>query len=297
MAYAWLRYDSTTDESGSLTETAGSYEFTDFKLALQEDEAQAFAEYINSLKLKDEDGNVLGFEETDEDGKIDLRAGSFYDKTLSNMSDALNAYLEAQDDPAAYISDSYGDTSAWLNEGADGKYEITDMAAFINGTGLVRNKDIPGFDALDLSAENDAFGTTKESAVHYSASVAKILQDNYDRYSAMDGFDAENVDEYIENALAGDEADAIAEQTYLVNATHIMLDVANGKQDADIAKYWRTRNGTADQHTSFSVAYDITLAARMAGAEADYALVWAMGHGSNEGSTRGTFVDWIKSIV
>ena len=91
-------------------------------------------------------------------------------------------------------------------------------------------------------------------------------------------------------------ADGITKQTYLVNATQIMLDVAAGKQDADIAQYWRTRNGTADQHTSFSVAYNICLAAQMAGSESDYALVWAMGHGSNEGTVTGTFVDWIHKI-
>lgn len=55
-------------------------------------------------------------------------------------------------------------------------------------------------------------------------------------------------------------------------------------------------NGTADQHTSFSVAYNICLAAQVTGLESDYALVWAMGHGSNEGTTTGTFVDWINKI-
>ncbi|MBQ9633209.1 MAG: hypothetical protein IJV04_09925, partial [Lachnospiraceae bacterium] len=158
------------------------------------------------------------------------------------------------------------------------------------------NKDIPGFDTLDMSAENDAFGLPEESAVHYSASVAQLMKDNYDRYSQLEGFDSEQVDTYIENALDGEEAERIAEQAYLVNATRIMLDVAAGQQEADIAKYWRTRNGTADEHTSFSVAYNICMSAQMAGSESDYSLVWAMNHGSNEGSTTGTFVDWINEI-
>ncbi|MDO4961195.1 MAG: hypothetical protein Q4E57_04990 [Eubacteriales bacterium] len=149
---------------------------------------------------------------------------------------------------------------------------------------------------MDLSAENNAFGTTDMQAVHYSASIAQLLQDNYEAYQSMDGFNAAQVDLYIQNALTGTEAAGIAEQTYLVNATQIMLNVAAGTQKADIAQYWRTRNGTADQHTSFSVAYDICLAAEMAGADVDYALVWAMGHGSNEGTTTGTFVDWINEI-
>lgn len=295
LAYAWLRYDSTINADGSQSETAGMYDFTDFQLALQKDAAYAFAEYINSIHLIDADGNKLSFPEN-KDGSLNLRSGSYYEAILENISDALNATLAVEEDPATYLQEKYGDTSDWLKAKGDGTYEITDLANFINGTGLVRNKDIPGFDTLDMSAENDAFGTSDTQAVHFSASIAKIIQNNYDAYKDLAGFNAEQIDVYIKNALTGEEAADIAEQTYLVNATQIMLDVAAGKQDADIARYWRTRNGTADQHTSFSVAYDICLAARMAGSESDYALVWAMGHGSNEGTTTGTFVDWISEI-
>ena len=28
----------------------------------------------------------------------------------------------------------------------------------------------------------------------------------------------------------------------------------------------------------------------------DYHLVWNMGHGSNEGTSTGTFIDWINAI-
>lgn len=296
LAYAWFRYDSTLNADGSLSDTAGNYEFTDFQLALQEDGANAFTEYINSLNLKDEDGNALTFD-TNADGTLNPRAGSFYDATLQNISDALNATLAVENDPESYLATAYGeDTSSWLTRNSDGTYQVTDLANFVNGTGLVRNKDIPGFDTLDLSAENDAFGTSDTEAVHYSASIAKLLQEHYDEYKNLDGFDADQIDLYIQNALTGAEAEGIANQTYLVNATQIMLNVAAGTQDADIAKFWRTRNGTADQHTSFSVAYDICLAAQMAGSKADYSLVWAMGHGSNEGTTTGTFVDWINEI-
>ena len=180
-----------------------------------------------------------------EDGTINLRSGSFYDVTLQNISDALNAMLATQDDPEGYLSDAYGDTSEWLQTNADGTYTVTDLAKFITGTNLVRNKDIPGFDVLDLSAENDAFGKKEDTAVHFSASIAGLLQDNYEEYAKLDGFDAEQVDAYIDNALTGEEAAYIADQTYLVNGTRIMLDVAAGTQTADIAKYWRTRNGTA----------------------------------------------------
>ncbi len=296
LAYAWLCYDSTLNKNGTLSETAGYYEFTDFQLALQEDAAYAFAEYINSLNLIDENGTKLSFPEK-EDGTLDLREGTYYNAILQNISDALNATLAVQNDATVYITEKYGeDTSDWLTEKEDGTYQVISLANFINSTGLVRNKDIPGFDTLDMSAENDAFGTSDTKTVHYSASIAQLLKDNYETYESLEGFEAKQIDLYIQNALTGDEAKAIAEQTYLVNGTQIMLDVATGIQEADIAKYWRTRNGTADQHTSFSVAYNICIAAQMAGAKADYSLVWAMGHSSNEGTTTGTLVDWINEI-
>lgn len=294
LAYAWMRYDSTLDENGNLSQTAGNYEFSEFELALEQKAAYAFAEYINSLELKDEEGQALCFD-LDSEGKADPRSGSYYERTLSNISDALNAFLADNEDPDAYVNDTYGQAE-WLKKNDDGTYSVTDLAGFITGTGLVRNKDIPGFDAMDLSAENDAFGAADTQAVHYSASIAGLLQENYDEFSAMEGFDQEAVDQYIEDALTGETASDVADQTYLMNATQIMLNVAKGAEEADIAQYWRTRNGTADQHTSFSVAYDICLAAQMAGADADYALVWNMGHGSNEGNNTGTFVDWIREI-
>ena len=34
----------------------------------------------------------------------------------------------------------------------------------------------------------------------------------------------------------------------------------------------------------------------MMGREVDYHLVWNMGHGSNEGTSTGTFIDWINDI-
>jgi hypothetical protein len=148
---------------------------------------------------------------------------------------------------------------------------------------------------MDKSAENDAFGAPEQDAVHYSASVAQILSDHYEELSALDGFNKEYVDSYIEEALTGQRAEAIARQANLLNATEILLGY-DGLSAVDPALYWRDRSGTADQHTSFSVGYNILLAARMFGADVDYHLVWNMGHGSEEGSSTGTFIDWINTI-
>ncbi len=71
---------------------------------------------------------------------------------------------------------------------------------------------------------------------------------------------------------------------------------AEGLSAVDPAKYFRVRSGTADQHTSFSIGFNIALAAQSLGMDADYHLVWNMPHGSNEGSSTGTFIDWINQI-
>ena len=280
LAYAWWWVD--------LADLGGVYRgtLTDFDRRLQELEADAFVEYLNSLHLTDAAGTALTL-----DG---LRSGSYYDAILQNISDALNAAVSAGlVDPSA----EYPDSSDWLVLNGNGTWSVTDMAGFMVGTGLVnnRNKAIPGFDPLDKSAENDAFGAAEEDAVHFSRSVATILSDHYDELSALDGFDAELVDSYIGEALTGEHADLIAEQANLLNATEIMLGY-DGHRAVDPAPYWRDRSGTADQHTSFSVGYNILLAAQSLGAKVDYHLVWAMGHGSNEGTSTGTFIDWINEI-
>lgn len=221
-----------------------------------------------------------------------LRSGSYYDAILTNVSAALNAMADAGEiDPATEY-----EGADWLTHD-DAGWHVTDLAGFMVGTGLVnnRNKAVPGFDTMDKSAENDAFGLPEDGAVHFSRSVAQILSDNYDALSHLDGFDASQVDSYIEEALTGEKAETIAQQTNLLNATEIMLGV-EGLNVIDPAKYFRVRSGTADQHTSFSIGFNIALAAQSPGMDADYHLVWNMPHGSNEGSSTGTFIDWINQI-
>lgn len=279
LAYAWWWVD--------LADVGGTYRgsMNAFERRLQELEADAFINYLNGLNLKDAEGNSLTL--------TGLRSGSYYEAILDNISDALNAMAGSGEvDP----STAYAGTG-WLAQKEDGTWQVTDLAGFMAGTGLVnqRNKAVPGFDTMDKSAENDAFGLPEESSVHYSRSVAQILLDNYEELSGLEGFNQEYVDSYISDALTGDNADYYAEQANLLNATEIMLG-ADGHTAVDPAQYWRIRSGTADQHTSFSVGYNIGLAAQSMGMDVNYHLVWSMGHGSNEGSSTGTFIDWINEI-
>lgn len=157
---------------------------------MQEDEAYAFVDYINSLGLVDQEGNALEL--------TGLRSGSYYDAILNNMSDALNAYVSelSEEEKSQYIGllmDTNTEELTWITQNEDGSYAIVDLDGFVRNFGnygdpdtigevFGRNKNIPGFDTLALDAENNAFGYDDQVAVHYSATVAVVMQENYDKY-------------------------------------------------------------------------------------------------------------------
>lgn len=279
LAYAWWWLDLLDDggiNKGSITE---------FEKRLQELEADEYIKYLNSLHLKDEFGDELTL--------TGHRSGSYYDAILNNISNALNKYV-SNGDIDIEVTD---DNKSWLTKDKDGNYAVTDLRGFMIGTGMVnnRNKAIPGFDPMDKSAENDAFGKEEQDKVHFSKAVAKILKENYDELSKLEGFNKEQVDSYIEDALDGENATYINNQTNLMNATHILLGY-DGIKAVNPVKHFRNRSGTADQHTSFGIGFNIMLAAKSLGIDTDYALVWNMPHGSNEGTSTGTFIEWVNKI-
>ena len=280
LAYAWWWVDLVDDggiNKGNITK---------FEKRLQELEADEYIKYLNALHLKDDFGNELTL--------TGLRSGSYYDAILNNLSDSLNQFVANGE---IDVEATYGDYSKWLTKDKDGNYAVTDLRGFMIGTGLVnnRNKAIPGFDPMDKSAENDAFGKAEQDKVHFSKAVAKILKENYDELSKLEGFNKEQFDSYIEEALDGENAAYINNQTNLMNATHILLGY-DGIKAVNPVKHFRNRSGTADQHTSFSVGFNIMLAAKSFGIDTDYALVWNMPHGSNEGTSTGTFIEWVNKI-
>lgn len=311
MAYAWQRFDDPNIKfSGFGIE--GEQTLSTFKLALQNDLAQAWAGYVNRLHLTNEQNEALTFPQRP-DGSYDLRNGSYYRQILSNISDALNAYLgdhtqpdgslsvtivhgfesrEAQTYPSveAYFA-TLKDVDKWLvREG--GRYRVTDLPGFCQGTALARGKDCPGFDTFHYTAENNAFGTPEEQGVHFSAANGTIMAEHYGEYQDLAGFQDCDVAAYIADSSRED----LKRQTYLLNATQILLSAARGEVRSTPAKFWRTRNGTADEHTSFCIAYNLCMAAKVAGSQVDYALIWNAGHGDVDGDGTGTFAQWVHKI-
>ena len=307
IAYAWMRVNS--GETGVHTNDPfpTDADFTEFQLKLQEDSAEAFVDYINGLKLKDKDGSDLKLD--------DIRSGSYYDAILNNMTAALNAYLAELDSAEAerymgLLMATNSEDETWIEQMEDGSYAVTDLDGFIHNFGnygaedtigevFGRNKNIPGFDTLSKDAENNAFGHDDQVAVHYSYTIGKVMQDNYDKYMEIaTEEEKEQIDSFIEDTLTGDEAEFIAYQTYLMDAMEILFKHEAGEQNTTIAPHWRIRSGTADQHTSFTIGYNTALALWANDIDCDYSLVWRMIHGGEqEGTSTGTFVDWAEEIM
>ena len=119
-----------------------------------------------------------------------------------------------------------------------------------------------------------------------------VLEANLEKYRTLEGFEDCDAEAYIVDSARED----LKRQTYLMNATHILLDNARGKVKSDFSGHWRTRNGTADEHTAFTIAYNLCMAAKMAGADVDYALIWNAGHGDVDGDGTGGFAQWVHDI-
>lgn len=71
-------------------ETSGTRADSTWTSALSDDLSEAYATYINELGLKDEDGNLLTLDQT-EDGIY--AAGSYYDYLLSEVKASINNFL------------------------------------------------------------------------------------------------------------------------------------------------------------------------------------------------------------
>ena len=300
-AYAWMRAGSPEKGVSMRFPIQADITFTPFQLRLQQDLAKAYVDYINSLGLKDADGNTLRLES--------LRSGSYYAAILGNMSKALNAYLSNLDAPEDYASkllQTNAPGKSWVVRLSSGKLKVTSLDGFILNSGnqgkpetlgtlFLRNKDIPGVDTLSLYSENNAFGFSNEEAVHFSASVEKVIEDNYEEYlKLMTDEEKEETSLWVNEVK---DNRFLEYQAYLVNPLAILLALKAGKQETNPAKHWRIRSGTADEHASFSLAYNVALALALNGFDVDYSLVWAMIHGGEEeGTSTGTFIEWVESL-
>lgn len=199
----------------------------------------AFPAYLNSLGLKDSEGNALKLDEQGE--------GSFKDfvkryilasaqKELDTRHSVLN--YRSVVDPGIDIAR----LSCFTTD--NGHITAIDWDAFIQM--ITRMKTTPAFDHLDLSSvENEVFGNETISSRHFTA------------------FACQN------SEVAGAMADSRVIR---------MINPIGYISAADTAKHWRIRHGAYDRDTSLAIPVILATLLQNNGYDVDLELPWGVPH-------------------
>jgi len=240
MAYEW-NWGSNPLESGQTVDQQLSREL-----------AAGFAPYQASLEL--EGGGAFGPLTAD-------RYGEYLVETY--LKPAATEYLSALSDKdrAAYLKDH-------PDIGWNAGQATFDWAEFVKHVGT-RKKDLPAFDAFDLSApENNLFGFGKTEARHFTT--------------------------FSLRHATGDAA-AELDQTTLDQLS--MMDPMPFLIDGNPARSrnWWIRVGTSDTDTALTVVGNLAAATENLGDTVNAAMYWDAGHGANEDAS--AFMRWIAEVT
>ncbi len=227
--------------------------------------------YINSLSL----GAELG---------ADGRSGSFYTGLMEKVSQSLTKFLKLNTGYEEYLVKELNagtDMIRWDGERA----VITDLDQYVR-VFIGRMKSCPAFDGLYLETfENQEFGTSDRPREHFSAATAKAFSQLQEITSDKAAASGRPLPEKW--AISPEMSD---------RAQHFnpLYYILASERKSDIAPHYRIRLGSRDADTSFSVSYSLYLALKAAGTDADYALVWGLGHCNAD--YPGEFTDWVDRI-
>lgn len=141
-------------EDGKVTYVPVEGEMSEQQIQVSAQEAGLFPQYLNSLELKDEQGNPLSLEESGE--------GSFKEYIKAVILKSAQRAL----DQGADISDK-----SWLTV-KDGETVQMDWDGYVRD--ITRMKTAPAFDDLSLkSPENNLFGTETVDCRHFTGYSAE----------------------------------------------------------------------------------------------------------------------------
>ena len=272
--FAVVAYCPITD----LNNADGAYEFTyantrvemaadgftgsnlnETSIGISNDLAYDWAAYVNSLGLKDANGNALTAAFDTEDL---VASGTIYDSMKAYIIGALQEGLDASDSVTDFYNTlnartaatkAYGDgtapadwnvTNDWITV-KDGKVVDVDMDKYMYYVALGQSlKVAPAFTnqgtIMESQNENNLFGQANEPYGFLSEDVWDLETDGengllHQKYGTWANYWATN------KAL-------LLKQERMVNSISYLVDEADG----DSASYWWVRHGSVDRDTSFA---------------------------------------------
>ena len=286
-AYEWnMGQYSTTGTRANSTWTS----------ALSDDLAEAYAKYINKLKLKDKNGNILSLSKSN-DGIY--TSGTYYEYLKSVIEESLTNYLN---DNYTNVSDmkSYVSKYSWVTFNETTKtVTITSVEDFIkeckNAT-----KDVGAFDDLNRKqAENYVFGNSKNDALHFDTIMSDLLNSNdYSKYSDYDSSYGNEYKSDLSNKDDLGKKSIIRQNMY--NPMYYLTDYYDGYKTSNVATNWRIRSGITQGDTALVTEMNLALALKnYDDTNVDFETIWNQGHTQAErtGDSTTNFISWINESM
>ncbi|MBE5858540.1 MAG: alpha/beta hydrolase [Butyrivibrio sp.] len=227
------------NHNGKVEMVPESGEMSSDQIKMSAELKKLFPSYVNSLGLKDIDGNELLLDENGE--------GSFKEFVKKWVIYSAQKELDTHDSEKRLkmlaVPGSEIERQDYLKI-ENGKVLDLEWDKFVEK--ITRMKTTPAFDAVNLnSPENEEFGDSKIFARHFT--TFSLEHDNA-------------------NGTMADE-----KLIKLLNPTMYV-----GK--ADTAKHWRIRHGAFDRDTSLAIPVILATILQNKGYDVDFALPWGLPH-------------------
>jgi len=318
-AYEW----NMGQYSSSGTRASGT-----FTKSLSDDLTAKYVEYVNSIKLKDPEGNELTLTGTNE--------GTYYNYLKSVIEESLNNFLAdtsfpytpssssnggqqggdpPSGDPPSKVSkrqletyntvsdyiDSLNSDSQWVTyDSSTNKATITNVGDFVTHC-KSPSKNVGAFDDLSKSqAENKLFGIDGTTYTkHFDRIMAGLLTDKSSSYSSLTNWDSSYPNDYTNDLSVQDSlGKTIETRVNMYNPMYYLNSYYDGYQKSDVANYFRINTGITQGDTSNVVEMNLYLALLNYGKNANFTTVWEQGHTEAErtGDAEDNFISWIAQI-
>ena len=275
MAYEWMFHDANAYYSRKSADGTGTAIIPEQK-EISAELKEKFAEYLNSLNLRDSLGNRLNLS-PDGDGLFREYIESLY---LESAQDAIDT----------------GDTTVlktpWLTV-SDGMAVHMDFPKYVKA--VKRLKGIPAFDAFDMTTgENNEFGTYDIANKHFTRYALehsqlvtvpkqeeeKELAEEKARQYAL-AFPVEKRKLRKANLEEQMEKDKLDLSQYMANGQIIkMMNPIRyiGNPEVQTAPHWRIRHGALDRDTALAIPAILALKLKNNGKTVDFKVPWGYGH-------------------
>ena len=276
--------------------TSGTRSSSTWTSALSKDLALAYANYINELKLTDDNGNILSLTKT---SNGIYTSGTYYDYLKSVIEKSLTNYLN-DNYTREEEKEDYASKYSWVTYNKNTQSVTIDSIEDFVLEFKKATKDVGAFDDLKRSqAENYVFGNSESDALHFDSIMSEILN-NID-YSTYDDYDSSYATEYKEDLSNKDDLgnESIIRQN-MYNPMYFLSSYYDGYKSSKVAENFRIRTGITQGDTALTTEMNLALALKSYGSiNVDFETVWNQGHTMAErtGNSTTNFIDWINEIM